>query len=131
MKNEKIPVYGSGKNIRDWIYVKDHVSALLKIMEKNILNKNFVIGSRNERTNIEIIKKICAISDKNSKSKNKSASLITFVDDRLGHDFRYSINPKSIEKSIDWSPEHDFSQSINETFNWYLQNKSWWEKFIN
>ena len=131
LNNNKIPVYGNGKNIRDWIFVKDHVGALLKIMEKNIVNKNYVIGSRNEKTNIQVIKLICDVSNEHFKKKNEYYNLVTYVDDRLGHDHRYSINPELIENEIDWEPKKDFVNSIKETFMWYLKNKNWWKNLIN
>ncbi len=130
LKKQKIPVYGNGENIRDWIFVKDHVNALLKIMENNITNKNFVIGSRNEKTNIEVINEICEIVNNNLQLNYDCKSLINFVDDRLGHDFRYALNPRSFEKNTGWIPKHSFSQSIIETIYWYLNNKDWWKNFI-
>ncbi len=126
-----IPVYGNGENIRDWLYVKDHVNALLDIMEKNIINQNFVIGSRNEKTNIQIINQICDICDIHFKKKYNYKLLIKYVEDRLGHDQRYAINPDSIEKKTNWSSKFDFNEAIEKTFFWYLKNKTWWKNLIN
>ncbi len=131
LTNKKIPVYGNGKNIRDWIFVYDHVLALLSIMENNVINKNFVIGSRNEKSNISIINEICDICNKHLKLKYDCKSLVNFVSDRLGHDYRYAINPEFIEKSLKWSSKHNFSRSIQETFDWYLKNKTWWSNLNN
>lgn len=131
LNNKKIPVYGNGKNIRDWIFVKDHVSALLKIMEKNIVNKNYVIGSRNEKANIEVIKIIYDIYNEYFNKKKKYKNSVAYVEDRLGHDHRYAINPELIENEINWAPKKDFTDSIKETFIWYVKNKNWWENLIN
>ena len=131
LNKKKIPVYGNGENIRDWIYVKDHVNALLMIMEKNIVNQNFVIGARNEKSNINVIKEICNLCSENFNENFNYKDLIQYVKDRLGHDKRYAINPDLIEKKIGWSPLNNFSSSIKETIFWYLNNKNWWKNLIN
>ena len=131
LTKQKIPVYGNGKNIRDWIYVKDHVSALLGIMEKNIINQNYVIGSRNEKTNIQIINQICNICNAHFKNKYDYKFLINYVEDRLGHDQRYSINPDLIENDTNWLSKYDFVEAIKNTFHWYMKNKNWWKYLIN
>ena len=131
LNKKKIPVYGNGENIRDWIYVKDHVNALLMIMEKNITNQNFVIGARNEKSNINVIQEICNLCSDNFNENFNYKDLIQFVKDRLGHDKRYAINPDLVEKHIGWRPMNNFSSSIKETFIWYLNNKNWWNNLIN
>lgn len=131
LNKKNIPVYGNGKNVRDWIFVKDHVGALLKIMEKNIVNKNYVIGARNEKTNIQVIKIICDMSNEYFNKKYNCNNLVTYVEDRLGHDYRYAINPEIIENEINWRPKKSFVNSMKETFMWYVKNKNWCENLIN
>lgn len=130
LKRERIPIYGTGENIRDWIYVKDHVQALLNIIEQNIINQDYVIGSRNEKTNNQLINEICDVYNNISKVKYDYKKLIIYVEDRLGHDFRYAVNPKLIEQNTNWAPENDFFNQIKETCIWYIENQSLWHKFI-
>ena len=125
LKN-KIPIYGKGKNIRDWIYVEDHVEALISIMEKNLKNKTYVIGSNNEKENIETVDTICKILDDIWDKSYSHQRLKLFVKDRLGHDFRYSINSELIKKDIKWKPKNDFLSGVEKTVNWYLMNRNWW-----
>ena len=121
LTKKNIPVYGNGKNVRDWIYVLDHVSALLDIMENNVINQNFVIGSRNEKTNIQIINQICNICYTHSKKKYNYKLLINYVEDRLGHDYRYAINNQKIINELGWKPEYNFHKGLNETIDWYIK----------
>tara|TARA_B110000503_G_C7136365_1_gene408998 strand:+ start:529 stop:1530 length:1002 start_codon:yes stop_codon:yes gene_type:complete len=130
LKN-KIPIYGTGKNIRDWIYVEDHVEALIIIMEKNLRNKTYLIGSNNEKENIETVDTICKVLDKVWDTSYSHQDLKFFVKDRLGHDFRYSINSNLIKKEIRWKAKIDFKNGILKTVNWYLKNETWWNKLIN
>ena len=109
-KNE-IPVYGDGLNIRDWIYVDDHISAILFLIKNHSIGENYCIGSNNELSNIELIKKICQISDK-------------FLNDRPGHDLRYSINAKKLN-SLGWNSKHNFDESLKKTIQWYISNSKW------
>ncbi len=126
----KIPIYGNGENIRDWLYVTDHVQALMDLMENNIINKIFTIGSENEKSNLEVAYQICEIMDNLSNKNFSHKSLICLVDDRMGHDYRYAINPDLIKKEINWRPKLTFSDGIIKTINWYIQNKSWWKNLI-
>jgi len=128
---KNIPVYGTGNNVRDWIYVEDHVCALIEIIENNIINKSFAIGSDNEKNNIEVVTVICDILDKILDSKVKHKTFIKFVKDRLGHDYRYAINSNLIKKEIGWKAKIDFTNGILRTVNWYLENQNWWKKLIN
>jgi len=116
--NKSIPIYGTGKNIRDWIFVNDHCSAIEKIMHEGIAGESYNISSTNEINNITIIEKILSHIGKNK-------DLINYVDDRPGHDFRYSLDSSKIRK-LGWKPKMDFNEGIEETVNWYLENKSWW-----
>jgi len=128
--NKEIPIYGDGKNIRDWLHVNDHSDCLLKLVTKGKLFETYNIGSRNEVSNINIVKKICEILDKKIKKKYSHHNLITFVKDRPGHDLRYAISPKKINKCLNWYPNVDFNLGLENTIDWYMKNKVWWKKLI-
>ena len=121
-----ISVYGNGKNIRDWIYVRDHTNCIIKILSNNYIAGRFNIGASCELNNIEIIHKIKKILV--NKFKIKSKSKIKFIKDRLGHDFRYSINSRKTRKIFNWKPQHKFEVSMQQTIKWYLDNKEWLKK---
>ena len=118
--NLKIPIYGSGKNVRDWIYVRDHCDAINMILNKGKAGEIYNISSGNELTNIEIVENIL-------KLLNKPKELIEFVEDRPGHDVRYSLSSSKIKKELDWKPEYEFFEALKETVDWYIDNKSWWK----
>ncbi len=124
---KKIPIYGNGKNIRDWIYVEDHVDALFEITRKNIKNDYFSIGSNQEKTNINVAKQICKIFDQLDGFKNNK-KLISFVEDRKGHDERYGLDATKINKELNWLPKFDFEKGIYHTIEWYKKNQKWWKK---
>lgn len=113
LKNKKIPVYGTGKNIRDWIFVKDHCDALLKILFKGKSGESYNISAGNELSNLKVIKKIL-------KLMKKPTSLIKFTRDRLGHDFRYSMDSTKTRKSLNWKPTTSFDEGLEQTIKWYL-----------
>ena len=133
IKGKKLPIYGSGLQIRDWIYVEDHISALLKISEKGKIGETYNIGSNNQIRNINIVKKICFYLDKHYKKKDNDSflNLISFVKDRPAHDTRYAIDNKKIKKHVDWKPSKNFDKLLNKTIKWYLQNTQWWEKILS
>ena len=118
-KNKKIPIYGSGKNIRDWIFVDDHCNAILKVIEKGGEGETYNISADNEIDNITIVKKIL-------KLMNKSEDLIEFVEDRPGHDFRYSMNSTKIRTELGWKELVNFDEALEKTVNWYVHNENWW-----
>ncbi len=120
-QNKKIPVYGNGKNIRDWIFVSDHCNAIMQVLLNGKEGKSYNISAKNEVNNLTIIKEILEIM-------NKSADQIEFVEDRPGHDFRYSLDSSSIRKELDWNPKTEFHDGLKKTVNWYLENKEWWAK---
>ena len=124
MNDKKLPVYGDGMNVRDWIYVLDHNKAAQMVMEKGVPGEVYNIGSSSEMKNIEIVKLVLS-------SLNKSEELIEFVKDRPGHDRRYAIDSSKIKKEIGWQPEFNFEEAISETIKWYLENKSWWERIVS
>jgi len=133
LANEKIPVYGDGLNIRDWLHVFDHCDALLTVLSSGINGETYNIGGNNQRTNIEIVNLICEILDKIAPSKlfNSYKELIHFTKDRPGHDFRYAIDSSKIEQELDWAPKVEFEEGLINTVKWYLKNKTWWEKLIS
>ena len=119
MDGKELPIYGDGKNIRDWLHVKDHCQAIYLVMKKAESGEVYNVGGHNERTNNDIVN---LIVDKLEVSKE----LITYVDDRLGHDKRYAIDPEKLENELGWKPEYTFNKGIKETIEWYQQNEDWW-----
>jgi len=120
-KNEKIPIYGSGKNIRDWIFVDDHCNAILKVIKSGKKGQSYNISANNEIDNITIVKKILELIGKNE-------DLIEFVEDRPGHDFRYSMNSSKIRTELKWSESVKFDEGLEKTVQWYLDNQDWWKE---
>lgn len=123
LNDQKVPVYGDGKNIRDWLHVLDHCAAIDVVMHKGVNGEVYNVGGHNERTNLEVVKTIIS-------TLGKSEDLIQFVADRLGHDKRYAIDPTKLEK-LGWKPSYIFETGIAQTIQWYLDNKEWWEKIIS
>lgn len=121
LNDETLPVYGDGLNIRDWLYVEDHCSAIDLVIHKGRNGEVYNIGGNNERTNIHIVKTIL-------EKLGKPESLISYVEDRLGHDRRYGIDPTKITEELGWKPRHNFETGMQETITWYLQNKEWWTR---
>ena len=123
VNNKPLPVYGEGKQIRDWLYVKDHCSAIWKISTSGTFGETYNIGGGVELTNINLVENLC---ERMGKILNKDVTdLITFVKDRLGHDFRYAIDFTKLSTELDWFPEYFFEDGINKTIDWYLSNKDW------
>lgn len=118
--DEPLPVYGTGENVRDWLYVEDHCKAIDLIIHKGRVGEVYNVGGHNEMKNIDIVKLIL-------KELGKPESLITFVADRKGHDLRYAVDPKKIHNELGWFPETRFAGGIKKTIRWYLKNRSWWE----
>ena len=127
---KKLPIYGTGVNIRDWLYVRDHCEAIQTVIDKGKLGQTYNIGGNNEITNIKIVKNICSILDIETplESGRSYSEQIIFVDDRPGHDFRYAIDSGKIERELAWYPKESFETGIKKTISWYLDNRSWWEK---
>ena len=124
LNDKKLPVYGEGLNVRDWLYVEDHCSAIDLILSKGRDGEVYNVGGHNERANIEVVETILHIL-------GKPESLIEHVTDRKGHDLRYAIDPTKIEEELGWKPKTSFEDGINKTVDWYLENKAWWEKIIS
>lgn len=135
IKGKQLPIYGNGKQIRDWLYVEDHAKALRSVAFNGIAGETYNIGGNNERTNIEVVEKICEILNEiilvkpNNISDFKS--LITFVDDRPGHDLRYAINACKIENELGWKPIETFDTGIRKTVVWFLENEKWWSEILD
>lgn len=123
MADEKLPVYGKGENIRDWLYVEDHCAAIDLIIRQGRAGEIYNIGGHNERTNLEVVKTIL-------HELRKSDTLISFVTDRPGHDLRYAINPEKIHAELGWLPVTNFDDGIRKTVQWYIDNKGWWQKIL-
>lgn len=124
LADKDLPVYGEGLNVRDWLYVDDHCSAIDKIIHDGKNGEVYNVGGHNEMKNIDIVKLIC-------KELGKDESLITYVTDRKGHDLRYAIDPTKIHNDLGWLPETKFEDGIKKTIKWYLDNKEWWEDIIS
>ena len=126
-----LPIYGDGGNIRDWLYVEDHADALLLVLEKGELGRRYNIGGENERTNLELVKTLCAILDRlRPRDSGSYANLITFVTDRPGHDARYAIDPSRIRDELGWRPSVTVEEGLEKTVQWYLDNANWWQPLL-
>ena len=121
LENKKLPIYGDGKNIRDWLHVYDHCQAIDLVLHEGKLGEVYNIGGHNERQNIQIVKLIL-------EALKKDESLIEFVADRLGHDRRYAIDADKIRNELGWEPKYTFETGIKETIQWYLDNKDWMDQ---
>ena len=123
LNEQKVPVYGDGTNIRDWLHVYDHCLAIDLVLHKGVNGEVYNVGGHNERTNLEVVQTII-------KALDKSDELIEYVKDRLGHDKRYAIDPTKLEK-LGWQPTYTFETGIEQTIQWYLDNKEWWENILS
>jgi len=132
LANKKLPIYGDGSNIRDWLYVEDHSKALLQVLSTGAVGRNYNIGGENEISNIELVQTICAILDKlKPKESGAYSDQITFVTDRPGHDARYAIDPSRMRSEIGWKPNVSLEEGIEKTIVWYLNNEDWWKPLLN
>ena len=124
----ELPIYGMGINVRDWLYVEDHVRALIHIVTKGLPGERYAVGGRNEKSNLEVVHKICELLDA-SRPRDDGAShmaAITLVEDRPGHDFRYAIDPSKVERELGWKALETFETGLEKTVGWYLSNEMWW-----
>jgi dTDP-glucose 4,6-dehydratase len=122
LRNLPIPIYGTGKNIRDWIYVKDHCAAVATVLEKGVAGEVYNVSAKNEVTNIEIVKRVL-------KLLGKPETLITFVEDRPGHDTRYSLDSSKLTAQLGWKTNFSFTEALESTVKWYMENEKWWSPF--
>ena len=124
LHDKPLPVYGTGENVRDWLYVEDHCSAIDLVLRRGKIGEVYNIGGHNEMKNIDIVKLIC-------QALGKPESLITYVSDRKGHDMRYAIDPSKIHAELGWLPQTKFADGLKKTVEWYLNNREWWETIIS
>jgi dTDP-glucose 4,6-dehydratase len=126
LAGERLPVYGRGENVRDWLYVEDHARALDMIVDRGRLGETYNVGGRNERRNIEVVRTVCEVLDRLAPANRPRAELIEFVTDRPGHDARYAIDASKLESELGWRAEENFDTGIEKTVQWYLDNEWWW-----
>jgi dTDP-glucose 4,6-dehydratase len=132
LAEEQLPVYGDGKNIRDWLYVDDHAKALTLVVERGRVGETYNIGGRNERTNLQVVKTICRLLDTLQPSASGPRErLITFVLDRPGHDQRYAIDASKIERELGWQAAETFETGLAKTVRWYCNNRGWWQQILD
>ena len=127
LAGEPIPIYGNGQNIRDWLFVEDHADALLLVVEKGRIGRSYNIGGNNEKTNLDLVRILCAILDEKVPKDGSYQDQITFVDDRPGHDMRYAIDATRIHDELGWQPSVTLEEGLAVTVQWYLDNKEWWQ----
>jgi dTDP-glucose 4,6-dehydratase len=133
LRGEKLPVYGKGENVRDWLHVDDHAEALLMVLQRGRPGETYNVGGDAERKNIDVVRTICALLDEMlpDSPHRPHERLITFVTDRPGHDARYAIDASKIKRELGWSPRHDFESGLRATVRWFLDNRSWWERVLS
>ncbi|MAC88815.1 dTDP-glucose 4,6-dehydratase [Maricaulis sp.] len=131
LAGEPIPVYGTGNNVRDWLFVEDHAEALLLVLQSGKTGETYNIGGDNEMSNIELVRQICTIMDRLRPTETRHEELIEFVADRPGHDFRYAIDASKIKNELGWTPKVKGFQGLEETVAWYLENDSWWKRILS
>lgn len=130
---EPLPIYGDGRNVRDWLYVADHCSAIRRVLEGGTVGETYNVGGNSERQNIEVVKTICALLDERAPCADgvKYESQITYVKDRPGHDRRYAIDASKLKRELGWEPAHTFEQGIADTVDWYLANQPWVNRVLD
>ena len=133
LDNKKLPIYGDGRNVRDWLFVEDHCRAISSILDKGKIGSTYNIGGNEEKTNLDIVNLICETLDEIYPSKQNKTykELITYVSDRPGHDYRYAIDSSKVRKECDWKPIETFSSGLKKTINWYIDNKLWVENITS
>jgi dTDP-glucose 4,6-dehydratase len=132
LAGKPLPIYGNGSNIRDWLYVEDHADALLLVLSKGKTGQSYNIGGENERTNLELVQTLCEILDRlKPRWTGSYQELITFVQDRPGHDARYAIDPSKIRNELGWRPSVTLEEGLQKTVQWYLDNEDWWKPLKN
>jgi len=130
LEGKPLPVYGSGENVRDWLHVEDHARALLAVATRGKPGETYCVGGNEERTNIEVVRAVCALLDEMlpESEHRPHADLISFVTDRPGHDARYAIDASRITRELGWQPRENFESGLRKTVEWYLENRTWWER---
>ncbi|MEX2280924.1 MAG: dTDP-glucose 4,6-dehydratase [Gemmatimonadota bacterium] len=130
IEGKRLPVYGRGENVRDWLFVEDHVHALLAVLERGLPGETYLVGGEAERRNLDVITSICRILDdaRPRPDGSRHESLIQFVNDRPGHDFRYAIDSRKVREQLGWTPQERFETGLSKTVHWYLENTEWWQR---
>jgi dTDP-glucose 4,6-dehydratase len=133
LRGERLPVYGDGRQVRDWLYVKDHCRAVVQVLKRGRPGEVYNVGAHNERTNLEVVKSVCTLLDELAPHSpyKPHESLITFVEDRPGHDRRYAIDATKIERELGWAPVESFQSGMEKTVRWYLENRAWCEGVLS
>ena len=126
LEAQSLPVYGDGKQVRDWLYVDDHVDALCLIAENGVPGRRYNVGAQGERENLDVVRQICALLDRHAPKSHAHADLIKFVEDRPGHDRRYAIDATRVRAELGWAPRETFESGLERTVRWYLANEAWW-----
>jgi len=127
LEGKPLPVYGKGENVRDWLFVEDHVRALLLVLERGRIGEEYNIGGNNEKKNIDVVRELCALLDELAPARRPHEKLVTYVQDRPGHDARYAIDAGKIRRELGWTPAETFATGLRKTVQWYLQNRAWCE----
>ena len=130
-QNQSIPLYGDGENVRDWLFIDDHIDALLLVAKKGVIGQSYCIGGKGEKSNKNVVLEICKIMDKIIPLNAPHKKLISYVPDRPGHDKRYSINPSKIKKELGWKSKHTFREGLEKTVYWYVNNLEWYQTTIS
>jgi dTDP-glucose 4,6-dehydratase len=146
LEGKELPIYGDGKNIRDWLYVRDHCRGIERILKSGVPGETYNIGGSSERTNLQVVRQICSALDRRFEERpglksrfpkappangQQSDSRITFVKDRLGHDRRYAIDARRISHELEFQPATTFEEGIDRTIDWYLDNETWWRAVMD
>ncbi len=133
LRGDDLPVYGRGENVRDWLYVDDHARALETVLKTGVPGETYNVGGSSEKTNLEVVTALCALLDELSPDARVGprATLIRFVTDRPGHDLRYAIDASRIRRTLGWQPQETFASGLRKTVQWYLENRTWWERVLD
>ena len=135
LKGKRLPIYGDGLQVRDWLFVEDHARALHLVAKKGIIGETYNVGGSNEKANIDVVGQICGLLEELAPEKPEGVAhyrdLIAFVADRPGHDLRYAIDASKIHKDLGWVPQETFETGLRKTVEWFLQNRSWWERRLD
>ena len=127
LSGKPLPVYGRGENVRDWLHVEDHARALFLVLQKGRVGETYNVGGGEERRNIDLVRMICAVLDEVQPEAKPHERLISFVEDRPGHDLRYAIDDTKLRGELGWSPQESLATGLRKTVLWYIENRAWWE----
>ncbi|MEZ4373606.1 MAG: dTDP-glucose 4,6-dehydratase [Polyangiaceae bacterium] len=128
---EPLPVYGRGENVRDWLHVNDHARALWRIFSRGVLGESYNIGGNSERSNLQVVERVCQLVDERLGGGPPRRDLITYVKDRPGHDLRYAIDATKVDRELGWTPQETFDSGLEQTVDWYLENREWWQPILD